>query len=166
MSRTLTTKSVKAYVFPVALSFLQSPETLISLNPVAVSSQLIHSTPSTLTYSVTDSLTLLGFIRTTTSFTVTFTNCERGVDTEARASMGVIARSQWRVDDDGRIVERGELYAPSWLMAFVYNKWKGSHQLLMDRVEEKLSLNDAPEEEQEAKLNASKPDVSGASSIY
>jgi len=139
MLHALTTKSVQSYSFPVALSILHSPEELMYLNPLVVSFNLISSTPEAVTYGVTDSLTLCGFIRTQTRYTATFRNCDHGVDVETKATMGIITRSRWRVDEDSRVVEEGELEAPSWLMAYVHRQWSSSHQSLMGRLEEKLT---------------------------
>lgn len=142
--RNQTTKSKHTYSVEAVVSFIQSPEKIISLNPLVTSFhqiKVLPTAPQLVTYGITDKLTLLGFIHTTTRYTVTFRNCDRGVDTEAKAAIGVIARSRWRVDEDGRVVEEGELEAPRMLMPYVNKEWGRSHRLIMDRLEEKLGTS-------------------------
>lgn len=135
--RTLTTTSAHSYALTPALAILHSPSSLISLNPLVLSHSLLSSSPTSTTYTITDSLTFLGW-HTTTSYEATFTPTARGVDVVARAAMGVETRSRWRVEEEGRVVEEGELRAPWWCVRWVEGVWQASHGVLMRRLEERL----------------------------
>lgn len=60
------------------------------------------------------------------------------MDTVAQAAAGVVSRGRWQVDEEGRVVEEGEIEAPWWLMWYVFGQWAASHEALMARLEEKL----------------------------
>lgn len=143
MSRTATNRSQRTYPISDVLAILQDPSALISLNPLVVSHSLLPpadpTSPST-TWTITDSLKLLGIFNTTTTYTGTFTpSGERAVEVVAHAAAGVVSKARWSVDEDGTVVEEGEIEAPWWLMGYVYGQWKASHALLMERMEERLS---------------------------
>ncbi|KAK4700882.1 hypothetical protein P7C70_g5362, partial [Phenoliferia sp. Uapishka_3] len=144
MSRKVTNRSKGRYPISDALSILHSPSSLIKLNPLVLSYDLLPSNAvdqdSTITtWSIRDSLKLLaGLYTSTTTYIATFEPHPQGTDTVAMAEMGVVSKSSWRVEDDGTIVEEGELEAPWYLMAYVFGQWEASHTRLMERLEETL----------------------------
>lgn len=137
---TKTTISRGSYARADVLAALHSPSTLISLNPLVSSHALLSSTPTSSTYTVTDTIPLLGGILSTrTKYEATFSPGENGTLVRAKAAMGVETRSEWKIDDEGRVVEVGELRAPWWAVSFVEGMWSKSHQTLMDRLEGQLA---------------------------
>jgi hypothetical protein len=136
---TRTTTSKRSYARADVLAVLHSPSTLISLNPLVSSHALLSSTSTSSTYAVTDTIPVLGGMTSTrTTYEATFSPGEKGTLVRAKAAMGVETRSEWKVDDEGRVVEVGELRAPWWAVSFVEGMWSKSHQILMDRLEEQL----------------------------
>jgi len=137
----LTVYSKGSHPFSVALSIIQDPKQLILLHSRVVSCEPGTPTPPyTSFYTVTDALPL-PFIsyQPRTSYKVSFIETERGINSYAEAGAGVIAKSTWTVEEDGRIKERGDFEAPWWIRWYVERTWKGSHEELMENLERKVS---------------------------
>ncbi|GAA5826181.1 hypothetical protein JCM5353_003836 [Sporobolomyces roseus] len=120
-SNDLAVYSKGSYPFSTALSILQDPKQLILLHSRVVSCEPGAPTPPyTSFYTVTDALPLpfIGrFVcyQPRTSYKVSFIETARGINSYAEAGAGVIAKSTWTVEQDGRIKERGEFEAPWWV---------------------------------------------------
>ncbi|KAL8290038.1 hypothetical protein RQP46_002977 [Phenoliferia psychrophenolica] len=142
MSRKVVNRSKGQYPIADVLAILHSPSALITLNPLVTAHSLLPTLEpagASTTWSITDALKLFGVFPTTTTYTGTFTRSgARAMDVRCLAALGVVASGRWTVEDDGTVVEEGELEAPWWLIGYVSGQWEASHKVLMVRMEELL----------------------------
>lgn len=81
-----------------ALAIFHDPVTMFNLSPLLAGLEQDSADPNL--YTVIDNLTVLGFYKTTTTFTVRFSPQSDGTDTTVKASAGTIFRGKWRFRTD------------------------------------------------------------------
>lgn len=96
LTRTLTSSKIISSTHASVLLYLNDPHALIRLNPLVISIVELDSAPGTRTFVVTDKLSFLGL---TTTYTVSLSQSEHGVDGDVRAGMGTRLHNRWRVKE-------------------------------------------------------------------
>ena len=110
----------------IILSILQNPVTMITLNPLVKTYNLIPNS-SPVTYSVTDKLLTIF----STTYTASFTNTTNGMETISQADGGLTLDGHWSVQD-GTLVEEVDVTGSELVIPFVKGEIQSSHQQLHD----------------------------------
>ncbi|KAJ7584642.1 hypothetical protein C8J56DRAFT_154730 [Mycena floridula] len=119
-----------------ALALFHDPVAMCNLNPLVASLEQDSADPNL--YTVTDNLTVLGFYKTTTTFTVRFSPQPDGTDTVVNASGGTIFRGKWRLRTDEQevswICDDVEIQSLFFLKSYIVSTLTKAHGKVLDKM--------------------------------
>ncbi|KAJ7584400.1 hypothetical protein C8J56DRAFT_151454 [Mycena floridula] len=143
MWNTTTTVSLSRQVTTTkeaTLALFHDPVAMCKLNPLVTKVEQDPADPSL--YTVTDNLTVFGFYKTTTAFTIRFFPKSDGLDSVVNASAGTVLKGKWRfrTDEEGIswISDEVEIEAMFLMRPFIVGTLTKAHEKILDRMVEML----------------------------